>query len=65
MAGAAAAQTAAPGASTGLAEIVVTARFRTENAEKIAGSLSVVGPQLLERSYTVNTQELSLLVRLA
>ncbi len=62
IAGAALAQSAAPGASTGLAEIVVTARFRTENAEKIAGSISVVGPQLLERSYTVNTQELSLLV---
>lgn len=48
--------------SSGLAEIVVTARLRTENAETIAGSLSVVGPQMLERSYTVNTQELSQLV---
>ncbi len=51
-----------PTKPTGLAEIVVTARLRREDAQAIAGSLSVIGPRLLERSYTVNTQELSLLV---
>jgi iron complex outermembrane receptor protein len=43
-------------------EVIVTARRRAENAQKIPGSLSVVGGALLDRSYTVNTQQLSQLV---
>jgi iron complex outermembrane recepter protein len=42
--------------------IIVTARRRAEDAQKIAGSLSVVGSLLLDKSYTVNTSQLSLLV---
>ena len=43
-------------------DILVTARRRPEDAQKIPGSLSVVGGALLDRSYTVNIQELSQLV---
>jgi iron complex outermembrane recepter protein len=43
-------------------EITVTARRRDEDVERIPVSLSVVGRDLLDRSYTVNTQQLSLLV---
>ncbi|WP_304562556.1 TonB-dependent receptor [Sphingomonas immobilis] len=43
-------------------EVIVTARRRPENAQKIPGSLSVVGGDLLDRSYTVNTQQLTQLV---
>jgi iron complex outermembrane receptor protein len=39
--------------------VIVTARRRAENAQKIPGSLSVVSGALLDRSYTVNTQQLS------
>ncbi len=46
----------------GLPEITVTARRRAEDAQRIPGSLSVVGGALLDRSYTVNTQQLSQLV---
>jgi iron complex outermembrane receptor protein len=46
----------------GLPEITVTARRRAEDAQRIPGSLSVVGGELLDRSYTVNTQQLSQLV---
>lgn len=42
--------------------IVVTARRRAEDAQKIPGSLSVVSGALLEKSYTVNTSQLSQLV---
>ncbi|VVT08210.1 Iron complex outermembrane recepter protein [Sphingomonas sp. EC-HK361] len=42
--------------------ITVTARRRAEDAQRIPGSLSVVGGELLDRSYTVNTQQLSQLV---
>jgi len=53
----------APGMSdAGLPDVIVTARRRAEDAQKIPGSLSVVGGQLLDRSYTVNTQQLSVLV---
>ncbi|PZU08577.1 TonB-dependent receptor [Sphingomonas sp.] len=54
----------APEASSGLAglpEVVVTARRRTEDAQHVPAALSVVGSELIERSYTVNTQGLSLL----
>jgi len=53
---------AAPEEERGLADIVVTARRRAENAQSVPGSLSVVGGELLDRSYTVNTQQLSQLV---
>ncbi|MEG3174683.1 TonB-dependent receptor [Sphingomonas sp. RB3P16] len=43
-------------------EIVVTARRRTEDLEKVPLAISVVGSALIDRSYTVNTSQLSLLV---
>jgi iron complex outermembrane receptor protein len=43
-------------------DITVTARRRPEDAQKIPGSLSVVTGGLLDRSYTVNTSQLSQLV---
>lgn len=49
-------------ASDDSAEIVVTARRRAEDPQKIPGSLSVVDGSLLDRSYTVNTQQLAQLV---
>jgi iron complex outermembrane recepter protein len=45
-----------------LLDITVTARRRAEDAQKVPESLSVVGGTLLDRSYTVNTSQLSLLV---
>ncbi len=44
------------------AEIVVTARQRAEDPQKIPVALSVIGGALIDKSYTVNTQQLSLLV---
>ena len=44
-----------------LPDVIVTARRRQEDAQRVPGALSVVGGDLLERSYTVNTQQLSLL----
>jgi iron complex outermembrane receptor protein len=57
-------EAAAPSSTAGddPLEILVTARRRVEDAQKVPGSLSVVGGTLLDRSYTVNTQQLSLLV---
>jgi len=43
-------------------DILVTARRRLEDPQKIPGSLSVVSGALLDQSYTVNTQGLSVLV---
>ncbi len=43
-------------------EVLVTARLRSENAQTIPTSLSVVGGELLDRSYTVNTQGLTTLI---
>lgn len=40
----------------------MTTRRRVEDAQRIPGSLSVVGGEVLDRSYTVNTQQLSQLV---
>ncbi|WP_242185952.1 TonB-dependent receptor [Sphingomonas sp. CARO-RG-8B-R24-01] len=51
------AQTAASGGN-----IVVTARRRAENLEQVPLAVSVVDGGLIDRSYTVNTQQLSLLV---
>lgn len=45
-----------------LPEILVTARLRPEDAQRIPGSLSVVGGEALDASYTVNTQQLAQLV---
>ena len=55
---------AAPSAEAGDAAgpIVVTARRRAEDAQAVPVSLSVVDGALLDRSYTVNTSQLSQLV---
>ncbi|MBN8806759.1 MAG: TonB-dependent receptor [Sphingomonas sp.] len=55
-------ENAAPADDATLPDVLVTARLRAEDAQRIPGSLSVVGGTLLDRSYTVNTQQLSLLV---
>ena len=46
----------------GAASIVVTARQRPEDAQTVPAALSVVGGATLDRSYTVNTQGLAVLV---
>ncbi len=46
----------------GLPDVTVTARRRAEDAQAVPGSLSVVGGQLLDRSYTSNIQQLTTLV---
>jgi iron complex outermembrane receptor protein len=55
-----------PGAGTDPAtdsgDIMVTARLRSENAAQVPIALSVIDAPLLDASYTVNTQQLSLLV---
>ena len=43
-------------------DIVVTARQRTENVQAVPIAVSVVSGEQLDRAYTVNTQQLSLLV---
>jgi iron complex outermembrane recepter protein len=43
----------------GLEEIVVTARYREENLQTIPVAASVVDGALLDRSHTVNTQQLT------
>jgi iron complex outermembrane recepter protein len=45
-----------------LDEVIVTARRRIESLESVPAAVSVIGRNLLDRSYTVNTQQLSLLV---
>lgn len=45
-----------------LPDVIVTARRRAEDAQAVPGSLQVIGGDLLDRSYTVNTQALSQLV---
>lgn len=50
------------GEPDGLPRIIVTARRRAEDAQSVPGALSVIGGDLLDRSYTVNTAQLSLLV---
>lgn len=42
--------------------VVVTARRREEDLQKVPAAISVVGGDLLDKSYTVNTQGLSQLV---
>ena len=48
--------------SDGLPDVIVTARRRAEDAQRLPGSLSVVGGVLLDQSYTVNTQGLTALI---
>ncbi|WP_375392874.1 TonB-dependent receptor plug domain-containing protein, partial [uncultured Sphingomonas sp.] len=45
-----------------LPDVIVTARRRAEDAQAVPGSLSVVGGNLLDQSYTVNTQGLTTLI---
>jgi len=45
-----------------LPDVIVTARRRPEDAARVPAALSVIGGELIDRSYTVNTQQLSLLV---
>jgi iron complex outermembrane receptor protein len=45
-----------------LPDVIVTARRREEDAQRVPASLSVVDGNLLDQSYTVNTQQLSQLV---
>ncbi|AIT08422.1 TonB-dependent receptor (plasmid) [Sphingomonas taxi] len=46
----------------GVADVIVTARRRAENAQKVPAALSVVGGALIDQSYTVNTQGLTTLI---
>jgi iron complex outermembrane recepter protein len=45
-----------------LPDVIVTARRRVEDAQRVPGALSVVGGNLLDQSYTVNTQGLTTLI---
>ncbi len=45
-----------------VADITITARHRVERLEAVPAAVSVIGRALLDRSYTVNTQQLALLV---
>ncbi|MEH3121617.1 MAG: TonB-dependent receptor [Sphingomonas phyllosphaerae] len=46
----------------GLPDVIVTARRRAEDAQRVPGALSVVGGALIDQSYTVNTQGLTTLI---
>lgn len=46
----------------GLPDIIVTARRRAEDAQRVPGALSVVDGNLLDQSYTVNTAGLTTLI---
>ena len=48
--------------SDALPSVTVTARRRAEDAQRVPVSLSVVGGNLLDQSYTVNTQALTTLI---
>ena len=48
--------------AAGLPAVIVTARRRAEDAQRIPTSLSVVGGTLLDRAYAVNTQALTTLI---
>ena len=47
---------------SGLPDVIVSARRRAEDAQAVPGAMSVVGGDLLDRSYTVNTQALTTLI---
>jgi iron complex outermembrane recepter protein len=46
----------------GLPDVIVTARRRAEDAQRVPAAMSVVGGDLLDQSYTVNTQGLTTLI---
>lgn len=46
----------------GLPDVIVTARRRAEDAQRVPAALSVVGGDLVDQSYTVNTQGLTTLI---
>ncbi|MGJ3648141.1 TonB-dependent receptor [Sphingomonas sp. GlSt437] len=50
------------GATDALPDVIVTARRRAEDAARVPAALTVVGGDTIDRSYTVNTQQLSILV---
>ena len=50
------------GADDTLPNVIVTARRRAEDAQRVPAALSVVGGELIDRSYTVNTQALTTLI---
>ena len=50
------------GEADSVPEIIVTARHREEDVESIPVAVAVIARDLLDKSYTVNTQQLSLLV---
>ncbi|MBJ6123018.1 TonB-dependent receptor [Sphingomonas mollis] len=54
--------TAATTDEDALPAVIVTARRRAEDAQRVPGALSVVGGDLLDQSYTVNTQNLAVLI---
>lgn len=56
------AEATAAGDADHLPELLVTARRRVEDAQSVPAALSVIDADLLARSYTVNTGQLSLLV---
>jgi len=45
-----------------LSAVIVTARRRAENAQNVPAALSVVGGDLIDQSYTINTQGLTTLI---
>src|SRR5215470_1329951 len=47
---------------TALEPVMVTARRRSEDAQKVPAAFNVVGGELLDRTYTVNVDQLSELV---
>ena len=55
-------QSASNNANTSLPEVIVTARRRAEDAQRVPAALSVVGGDLIDQSYTLNTQALTTLI---
>jgi iron complex outermembrane receptor protein len=53
---------AADDADDGVPNVIVTARRRAENAQTVPAALSVVSGDLIDRSFTVNTQGLTTLI---
>jgi iron complex outermembrane recepter protein len=61
-AAAACAQQTGATATAVIEDIIVTARLREENLQTLPAAVAVIGADLLDQSYTVNPQQLSLLV---
>ena len=53
---------ASPDASAADSSIIVTARRRAEDAQQVPVAMTVVGADTLQRSYTVNLNQVSQLV---